>query len=513
MHQLENKIIYQIYPKSFKDTSGNGFGDINGIIEKLDYLKNLGVDYLWLSPCCKSPQKDNGYDIADYRQIDPLFGTNEDYLRLIKEAKKRNMKVMMDLVLNHTSDQHIWFKKACQRDPQYFDYYIWRQTPNDLSSYFSESAWTYNKEIGMYYFHLFDVSQPDLNWDNPKVRQELYDMVNYWIKQGVEGFRLDVIDVIGKVPDLKITSKGPKFYEYLQELNENTFKDQLLTVGECWGSTLEESNKMCNEKGLTQAFHFNHLTTTQVNNDKFKQTPLNLDKVCEILNNWQNNYTGIEAMVMNNHDLPRLVSLWLDDNQYRIPSAKLLITLFGITKGNLYIYQGEEIGMTNAHRHDLAFYNDVETLNKYRMLKQEGYTHEKIMEMISLISRDNARTPMQWDNSKNSGFTQGKPWLEVNSNYLTINVENDLNNPEGVYAYYQKIIEFRKKHYDLINQPSNYSHHDGVVEVKRGNLRIYANFTNENKMIQEYGEIQMKNYQIHDFNTLKPYEVIFTKVK
>lgn len=511
MKKLENKIIYQIYPKSFKDTTNNGYGDINGIREKLNYLKELGVDYIWLSPCCKSPQHDNGYDISDYMSIEPLFGTNEDYENLIKEAKSKGIKVMMDLVLNHTSNEHIWFKKACQKDPKYYDYYIWRDQPNDMASFFCESAWTYCEATNQYYFHLFDTTQPDLNWDNPNVRKDLYDMINYWIDKGVEGFRLDVIDLIGKVPDQKITSKGPKFYEYLQELNENTFKNQLLTVGECWGSTLEQSNKMCNEKGLTQAFHFNHLMTTQTN-DKFKQNPLDLQKICNVLNQWQNEYLGIEAMVMNNHDLPRLISLWLDDEKYRKQSAKLLITLFGLTKGNLYIYQGEEIGMTNAHRYDLDFYNDVETLNKYEMLKKEGYTHEKIMSMISLISRDNARVPMQWNSQDNAGFTNGIPWLKVNDHYKEVNVEKDLNSSDSIYHYYQKIIQFRKEYYQLIDQPSKYITYNQIIEVKRGNLLIYANFTDQFKSINEQGNILFNNYDKHENNKLQPYEVIVTKI-
>lgn len=511
MKNLENKVIYQIYPKSFKDTTGNGYGDINGIRQNLKYIADLGADYIWLSPCCKSPQKDNGYDISDYMTIEPLFGCNEDYENLIQEANALGLKVMMDLVLNHTSDQHEWFKKAVEGDSKYKDYYIWRDKPNEMESIFKGSAWTYHEKVGQYYFHLFDVSQPDLNWENPSVRQELYDMINYWISKGVEGFRLDVIDLIGKEPDRLISGKGPKFYEYLEELNQQTFKDKLLTVGECWGSTIEESYKMCHEKGLTQAFHFHQLCLTH-QGDKWNQKPLDLQALCDCFNEWQNEYQGIEANVMNNHDQPRLASIWLNDQEYRKESCKCLITLFGLTKGNLYIYQGEEIGMTNVYHETIDEYNDVETKNAYREMKEKGMDEEEIMKRIRFVSRDNARVPMQWDDSLNAGFTIGKPWMDVNPNYKEINVKNDLADSEGIYAYYQQIIRFRKNHYELIDGPSVYKTDGKVIEVQRGNVRIYVNFTAETIEKEYYGSILIGNYKVFEEHTLRPYEVIVTKL-
>lgn len=507
MKTLENKVIYQIYPKSFLDTTGSGIGDINGIRTKLDYIKELGVDYVWLSPCCKSPQKDNGYDIADYTQIDEIFGTNADYEAFIHDANDRGLKVMMDLVLNHTSDQHEWFQKALKNDPIYRDYYIWRDEPNAITSIFGGTAWTFHEESKQYYFHLFDKAQPDLNWENPNVRMELYAMINKWIEKGIEGFRLDVIDLIGKEPDRMITAKGPKFYEYLKEMNEQTFQDKLLTVGECWGSTLEESLKMCNDKGLTQAFHFHNLCLTN-NGDKFEQYPLDLQKLCDCLTIWQNDYSGIEAIVMNNHDQPRLLSVWLDDTTYRKQSAKLLITLFGLMKGNLYIYQGEEIGMTNAHRMQIEEYNDVETLNKYKEMKEIYEDEAVIMEKISLISRDNARVPMQWNASKHAGFSTGTPWMSVCDNYEHTNVEKDMQDEDGIYAYYQEIIKFRKEHYDLIDKSSHYRTDSKLLEMNRKNLHVLANFTSETIAYKKPASLLFKNYKEQNQEEMRPYEVI-----
>lgn len=506
MKRLENKVIYQIYPKSFKDTTGNGIGDIEGIISKLDYLKELGVDYLWLSPICKSPQNDNGYDISDYYTIDPLFGTNEDYERLIKEAGERGIKIMMDLVLNHTSDQHEWFKKALQKDEKYYNYYIFRDKPNDIGSYFGGIAWEYNEEVGQYYFRLFDKSQPDLNWENPEVREDIYKMVNYWIEKGVEGFRLDVIDLIGKEPDNYITGKGPKFYEYLKELNNNTFKDNILTVGECWGSNLEQTYKMCNKDGLTQAFHFNHLTIID-GKDKWYKQPLDLNKLVEVFQTWQNDFNGIEALVMNNHDMPRLISNWLDDKTYRKESAKLAITLFGLMKGNLYLYQGEEIGATNAHMNNIDDYRDVETLNKYNELKAMDLDEKVIMEMIKKTSRDNARVPMQWSEEKNAGFSTGETWIKVNSNYKEVNVEKDLNSEDSVYNYYKDIIKFRKENYDKLNGNIKFEVGGDVLKFTRGGIKFIANFSEFIIPMEKEETPQFTNYKAIDKKHLRPYEV------
>lgn len=508
---FQNKIIYQIYPKSFKDTDGNGYGDINGIIEKLDYIKNLGVDYIWLSPCCKSPQNDNGYDISDYITIDPLFGSNEDYGQLIKEANLRGMKIMMDLVLNHTSNEHEWFQKALEKDPKYYDYYIWQDKPNELKSIFGGSAWTYNEALDKYYFHLFDKTQPDLNWENPEVRKDIYELVNYWIEKGVEGFRLDVITLIGKEPDKLITGHGPKFVEYLQELNENTFTDKLLTVGEGWLSSIENQDKMCTDKGLSQAFHFHRMLINTING-KWHTKPMDLDALCKCCDTWQNEYKGVEALVMNNHDAPRLISRWLDDEKYRKESAKLLITLFALMHGNLYLYQGEEIGMTNAHWDDIKKYNDVETLNIYEELKQEGYDHKTIMEKIMLTSRDNARVPMQWNDSKNAGFSTGKPWLDVVDNYKEVNVEADLASKDSIYKYYQKVLKFRKENYEHIKQKAIFTAQDGVFKMQKPAFTLIANFTDtaQPNDIDITKEILFNNYD-NSKNMLEPYQVLVVK--
>ena len=508
MRDLENKVIYQIYPKSFKDTTGSGYGDINGIIEKLDYLKELGVDYIWLSPCCKSPQHDNGYDISDYRQIDERFGTNEDYERLIQEAKKRGMKIMMDLVLNHTSNEHIWFQKALKKDEKYYDYYIWRDEPNELTSMFGGSAWTYSEEVGKYYLRLFDETQPDLNWSNEEVRNDLYDMVNYWIEKGVEGFRLDVIDLIGKEPDKLIVGKGPKFYDSRALRNHKTFSDKLLTVGECWCSSIEESYKMCNPDGLTQAFHFHYQCLAHINGDKWNRAPINLEALCQCFDQWENGYTGIEAIVMNNHDLPRMISVWLNDKEYRKESAKLLITLFGLLKGNLYIYQGEEIGMTNAYFNTIDKYKDVETFNKYKELVEKGLPEEEIMEIIQKVSRDNARIPMQWDDSDNAGFSTGKPWIDVNENYREINVKKDRNSSDGIFDYYKSIIAYRKNHYDTIETPATFRTDGTMITMEKEHFIVYANFSDKVAKIPSKEKVLFHNYKEIRENTLRPYEVI-----
>lgn len=506
MKELENQVIYQIYPKSFKDTTGNGFGDLKGIISELDYIKDLGVDYIWLSPCCESPQKDNGYDISDYYKIDSLFGTNEDYYELIKEAKKRDMKIMMDLVLNHTSNEHIWFKKALEKDEKYYNYYIFRDEPNELNSIFGGSAWTYDENLKQYYFRLFDTSQPDLNWENHEVREDIYKMVNFWIEKGVEGFRLDVIDLIGKEPDNLITGKGPKFYEYLNELNEQTFKDKLLTVGECWGSTLDESYKMCNKNGLTQAFHFHHLLLHD-NGDKWFKRKIDLERLAKTITTWQNDYKGIEAVVMNNHDLPRLISIWLNDKKYRKESAKLVITLFGLLRGNLYLYQGEEIGLTNAYMENINDYNDVETFNRYNELKEFDLDEKTIMEIIMKTSRDNARVPMQWSGGENAGFTKGEPWLKINKNYIDINVEKDLKSEDSVYNYYKEIIKFRKENYNFIDEDIKFTIEGEILKFEKGKIELIANFSDCTYPMKKENTPKFSNYLKNNKDFLRPYEV------
>lgn len=504
MRELENKIIYQIYPKSYLDTTGNGFGDLQGIISKLDYIKSLSVDYIWLSPCLASPQKDNGYDISNYEMIDPLFGTNDDYLKLIEEANKRDMKIMMDLVLNHTSDKHEWFQRALKHESKYMDYYIWRDEPNELESVFGGSAWTYSDCVGKYYLHFFDKSQPDLNWENPEVREELYAMINRWIEKGVQGFRLDVIDMIGKDPDKLIGAKGPKYLDYLYELSDRTFKDKILTVGECWGSTLEETLAMCNEKGLTQSFHFHQHTLTDVS-DKWHQRELELHELVTIFETWQNEYTGIEAIVMNNHDQPRLLSKWFDDIDNYELQAKLLITVFGMLRGNLYLYQGEEIGMASSYREDISFYQDVETLNYYESPKKDP----SVMKRIQVISRDNARVPMQWTASNNAGFTQSKPWIAVNESSKFINVEEQEERASSVLNYYREFLRFRKENYEDISSKMSFYSHGNTLSMENESFKLIANFgKSREKLEDEYSSIFATNSKK---DMLDAYEFILYK--
>ncbi|MFI3253341.1 MAG: alpha-amylase family glycosyl hydrolase [Eubacteriales bacterium] len=511
MSKLKNKVIYQIYPKSFLDTTGTGLGDLEGILQKLHYLQELGVDYLWLSPICTSPQRDNGYDIADYYNIDPMYGSMMDYENLIAEGKKRNIQIMMDLVLNHTSDQHEWFQKAISGEEKYRNFYVLRDTPNEIQSFFGGSAWSYHEGLGKYYLHLFDKTQPDLNWENPELREEIYQMVNFWIEKGVGGFRLDVIDLIGKEPDKLILGKGPKFYEYLEELNQRTFGDKLLTVGECWCSTLEECAKMCHPKGLTQAFHFNHLTLVD-RGWKWTKKPLNLEELAQCLSKWQTEYKGTEALVMNNHDLPRLLSTWLDDTSYRKESAKLLISLFSLLKGNLYLFQGEEIGATNAHMTEIDQYNDVETKNVYQKLKKDGYPEKVIMSLIAETSRDNARVPMAWNGAKNAGFTSGTPWLALNQNCSVVNVEADLASDDSVYAYYQKMIRFRKEQEALLQEEISFHVEGDIFSFSKGNLRFQGNFSKYVVPKEKTGKMIFTNYAQEQDGLLRPYEVYVSMV-
>lgn len=507
---FKDKVVYQIYPKSFLDTYGDGIGDLPGIISKLDYLKDLGVDYIWLSPICKSPQKDNGYDIADYYHIDKLFGDDDDYFTLIKEAKSRGMKIMMDLVLNHVSSDSEWFKKACANDPEYMDYFIWRDEPNDIFNFFGPTSWTYVESVGKYYLHFFDPSQPDLNWENPKVRDAIYEMVNYWIENGVEGFRLDVIDIIGKEPDKMIMAKGPKFYEYLKELNNKTFGNNILTVGECWNSSIEEAKRMCNDDGLSQIFHFEHLTLDH-GNDKWIKAELDYNRVIASIKKWQNDYENTTTQVLNNHDTPRLISNWFDDKNYRFESATLAAGLFHLLSGTSYIYQGEEIGMTNAYMDDIKDYNDVECINRYNKFVSDGELNdEEIMELVKFRSRDNARTPIQWNDSKNAGFSTGTPWLKVNANYVDINVEKDLNSEKSVYKFYQELLKFKKSNQDLVNSKIiDISFDNGVIHYSKDGFEVYANTTSDVKTLNITNEVLLNNYVTS--SDLQAYQFIVVK--
>ena len=451
-----DSVVYQVYPRSFKDSNNDGIGDLNGIISKLDYLKELGIDVIWLSPVYKSPNVDNGYDISDYCDIMDEFGTLDDMKTLIDEATKRDIKIIMDLVVNHTSDEHIWFKEARKsKKNKYRDFYIWRDAvnggvPNDLKSNFGGSAWTLDTETNQYYLHLHDKRQPDLNWENPELRKEIYNMMKFWLDLGIKGFRMDVIDLIGKEPDKLITQNGPKLHEYIQEMNRETFgKYDVLTVGETWGATPEIGKLYSDPKRneLSMVFQFEVISLDkQQGKRKWDLAPLDFIAFKESFRKWQVELyeDGWNSLFGNNHDLPRMVSRWGNDKEYRVESAKMLATMLHMQKGTPYIYQGEEIGMTNVKFPSIEYYNDIEGLNMYNERISLGYSEDEVMKSLYAKGRDNARTPMQWDSSENGGFSTKKPWLMVNDNYTDINVERDIKAPWSIFAYYQKLIRLRK---------------------------------------------------------------------
>ena len=451
----KNAVIYQIYPRSFQDSDGDGVGDLNGIVQRLDYLAGLGVDALWLCPVYRSPQDDNGYDISDYCDIDPLFGTLADMERLIREAARRGIRIIMDLVLNHSSDEHPWFLEAKKsRENPYHDYYIWRDgvpgtPPNDMKACFGGSAWTWVPELGQYYFHQFSVKQPDLNWDNPAVRRQIYEVINFWIEKGVGGFRLDVIDQIAKVPDEKITNNGPMLHAYIREMNRATFGGtDLVTVGETWGATPRIARQYSDPAGdeFSMVFQFEHIgLDQQPGGEKWDLAPLRLTELKRVFSKWQTELygRGWNSLFWNNHDLPRIVSRWGDDGAYREVSAKMLATLLYGLQGTPYIYQGEELGMTNAC-YPLKDCRDIETLNLYKERREKEYTEEEVMRSIHAKGRDNARTPMQWTDGPNAGFTTGEPWIRVNPNHRQINARRQTGEPDSVFSYYKRLIALRK---------------------------------------------------------------------
>lgn len=465
MVELGGKVVYQIYPKSFQDTDGDGFGDLRGVIEHLDYLAELGVDYLWITPFFTSPQYDNGYDIADYRNIDPRYGTMEDFDELVREAAKRGMYLMMDMVLNHTSTKHEWFQKALKGDPKYRNYYIFKKGKNGLPptnwvSKFGGNAWSYIPETDEYYLHLFHVTQADLNWENPEVRQDIYDTVNFWLEKGVKGLRFDVINLISK-PDVyeddlegdghRFYTDGPKIHQYLQELNENTFGkyDDVVTVGEMSSTTLENSIRYSNPESneLSMIFSFHHLKVDYPSGNKWEIEPFRFHDLKKHLFTWQEEMEkggGWNALFWCNHDQPRIVSRIGNEKEYRVKSAKCLATAIHGLKGTPYIYQGEEIGMTNAGYTSIDEYMDIESLNYYNILKLQGKSEEEVIRILGAKSRDNSRTPMQWDASENAGFTKGTPWLKVCDRYKEINTESR-HEPDSVFQYYKELVKLRKE--------------------------------------------------------------------
>lgn len=470
MKDFKKSVVYQIYPKSFNDYNGDGFGDLKGVTVKLDYLKTLGIDYIWLTPFYISPQKDNGYDVADYCNIDPLFGTMEEFEEMVREANKRGIHVMLDMVFNHTSTEHKWFKNALKGDEKYKNYYIFKedksgQEPTNWISKFGGSAWEYVKEFNKYYLHLFDVTQADLNWENEDVKKEIFDIVNFWIEKGVKGFRLDVINLISK-PDIYendyegdgrgFYTDGPRIHQYLKELNKETFGryEDIITVGEMSSTSIDNCIKYSNpeENELSMVFNFHHLKVDYKDGDKWTLMDFEFIKLKEVFNSWQlgmQQGNSWNAVFWCNHDQPRIVSRFGNDKKYYKESAKMLATSIHMLRGTPYVYQGEELGMTNSYYDNIELYRDVESINFYDILKAQGKKEEEIIKILQSKSRDNSRTPMQWSSFCNAGFTTGTPWIEVCKNYKEINVESSLNDKTSVFYHYQKLINLRKE-YDII---------------------------------------------------------------
>lgn len=520
----KNAVFYQIYPKSFQDTTGSGIGDLKGIISRLDYLEKLGIDGIWLSPVCMSPQVDNGYDISDYCSVDPMFGTMEDMEQLIAQAKERGISIILDLVLNHSSNQHPWFLEARKgKGNPFYDYYIWRdgtpdQYPNDMESVFGGPAWTYVPELGQYYFHQFAPEQPDLNWENPALRSALYASIRFWVDKGVEGFRLDVIDQIGKDADKKITGNGPRLHEYLRELSANAFPAHIVTVGEAWGADVERAKLYSAPDGseLSMVFQFQHICLDQ-GQEKWDARPLELPKLKECFRHWQQGLhgRGWNSLFMNNHDLPRVVSRWGDDGHYRTESAKMLATMLHGMEGTPYIYQGEELGMTNI-RLDISQYQDLEILNFHRARTAAGCRPDEVMASIWARGRDNARTPMQWSAEKNAGFTSGTPWLPANENFTVINAESALANSDSVFYYYQRLIALRKTYaifrdgaFTLLD-PQNPDVFAYTRDTQQEHLLVVCNFTDKQLPFSlpdrfQNSQLLIGNYQNGE-STLMPYE-------
>ncbi|PTX61329.1 oligo-1,6-glucosidase [Melghirimyces profundicolus] len=545
----KESVVYQIYPRSFNDSNGDGVGDIKGITEKMDYLKELGVDVIWLSPVYKSPNDDNGYDISDYQAIMDEFGTMDDWDEMLKEIHDRGMKLIMDLVVNHSSDEHKWFIESRKsKDNPYRDYYIWRpgkngQEPNNWTSFFSGSAWQYDEATNEYYLHLFSKKQPDLNWENPKLRKEVYDMITWWLDRGVDGLRMDVINLISKADGLpsvpggkrydwggEFFMNGPRVHEYLQEMNREVLsKYDIMTVGECPGASTEDAAKYANLEGteLNMIFTFEHMDLDSGPGGKWDLKPWKLNDLKEVMTKWQKDLEGKgwNSLYLNNHDQPRMVSRFGNDKEYRVESAKMLGTFLHMMQGTPYIYQGEELGMTNVRFESLEDYNDIEIHNMYReKVIEGGQDHNKVMEAIYIKGRDNARTPMQWDDSENAGFTTGSPWLKVNPNYKEINAKNELDNPQSIFHYYQKLIQLRKANdiivygtYDLILEE-----HEQIYAYTRTlddqTLLVVCNFTVEDADFElpahihfKSNQLLIRNYDVQNSEdissmVLKPYE-------
>ncbi|MDS3907540.1 alpha,alpha-phosphotrehalase [Staphylococcus hominis] len=530
-------VVYQIYPKSFNDTTGNGKGDLNGIIEKLDYIKYLGVDYIWLTPIYESPMNDNGYDISDYFKINEEFGTLDDFKKLIYEAHRRDLKVMLDIVINHTSTEHHWFKEAIHsKDNPYRDFYFFKSSadgpPTNWQSKFGGNAWEYDEKSDEYYLHLFDVTQADLNWDNEKVRQALYEMVNYWIQFGVDGFRFDVINLISKdefknseAIGKEFYTDGPRVHQYLHELNRHTFGNRnMMTVGEMSSTTIDNCIKYTRpeRQELNSVFNFHHLKVDYKDGEKWTNEKYDFLKLKKILMEWQvgiHNGGGWNAIFWCNHDQPRVVSRFGDDTNElnRQASAKMLAIVLHMLQGTPYIYQGEEIGMTDPHYTSIQKYRDVESLNAYTHLKEEGIPEEEILTILSQKSRDNSRTPIQWNQNENAGFTSGTPWIDLPKNIDTINVEDAISNKDSVLHVYRQLIKLRH-HHDIITygdiEPLYMDHPQLFIyrrNYKNDSWLIIANFSNEAVRIPDdldiVGDIIIQSGTIFD-NKISSYGAI-----
>lgn len=517
----KSKVVYQIYPKSFKDSNKDGIGDINGIIEELDYLKNLGVEVLWLTPIYVSPQNDNGYDIEDYYNIDKMFGTLEDFKNLLFETHKRGMKLIMDMVINHTSTSHMWFKEAIKgEDNPYHDYYIWRKETNNWKSKFGGSAWEHVESLDKSYLHLFDVTQADLNWENEKLREDIYKVIRYWLDMGVDGFRLDVINLISKDQrflndDLaspnrdgrRFYTDGPRVHEYLNLINQNVFSkyENIMTVGEMSSTDIENCVRYTNPKNkeLDMVFNFHHLKVDYRGGDKWALKDFDFDELKNLLFNWQEKMQeggGWNALFFCNHDQPRVVSRFGDDINYRENSATMLATTIHLMRGTPYIYQGEEIGMTNANFKKIEDYRDIESLNAFEILKNKGIKEGEIINILNNRSRDNSRTPMQWNENLNSGFTEGEPWIKVQENFKEINVKADLKKEDSIYSYYKKLISLRKK-----NKIISLGSFKGIFREHKEILAYIREYEDERLMIISnfYGKKVKINLKEHlEFNKI-----------
>ena len=546
----KKSVVYQVYPKSFKDSNGDGIGDLNGLKEKLPYLEKLGIDVIWLNPIFQSPQVDNGYDISDYRQIEPTLGTMEDFDELLAEAHKHGIKIILDLVVNHTSDQHQWFQEAKKsKDNPYHDYYIWKdEVPNNWGSSFGGSAWEYVEAVDQYYLHCFAKEQPDLNWDNPKVREDVYDILRFWLDKGIDGFRMDVITLISKDPTFPdgpiIQNKaygsyyagcasGPRVHEYLKEMNREVLsKYDIMTVGEAPHTSADEAvpYTAAGEKELQMVFHFDHMHLDYDENGKYAKTRVKLTDLKRVMTEWQEKMhacNGWNSLYWSNHDQARAVTRFGNESPaYRVISAKMLGTVLHMMQGTPYIFEGEELGMTNAFFDKIEDYRDLEAIDIFKdFTGRKGFSEKDTLELLRLKSRDNARTPMQWDDTRHAGFTEGTPWIDVNPNYTEINAEKCLEDSDSVFYYYQKLVKLRHEvpvitdgEYELLDA-GNEKIYTYLRKGENESLVVAANFTDEEidyqvdeKVKAQESSLLISNYgdapdTFNNHLTLKPYQV------